>query len=110
MTIATGEERTPELLAQRALEERAMSEVHSAAATLASLDMPLGSAVQMFETEFLEAMLKRCGKNQCEAADRLKVHRNTLARRIGDLGIDLSVLPPLRMRRKTCPTEISTAR
>ena len=59
-----------------------MSEVHSAAATLASLDMPLGPAVEIFETEFLEEMLKRCGKNQSEATDQLEDWRKTIAIKI----------------------------
>lgn len=45
-------------------------------------------AKDRFERLYLEMALVACGCNQVRAAAALKIHRNTLSRRLQDLGID----------------------
>ena len=45
-------------------------------------------AVSEFEKRFIKAMLERNHGNQSKAALALKIHRNTLSRKITDLHLD----------------------
>jgi len=47
-------------------------------------------AQRVFERHFISRVLQHCDGNLGKAADRLKVHRNTLARKIQDHRIKVS--------------------
>jgi Fis family transcriptional regulator len=47
-------------------------------------------AVQEFQKAFILTVLKDQRGNQCKAAERLGIHRNTLRRTIRELEIDIS--------------------
>lgn len=47
----------------------------------------LDEARAEFEREFLEQTLRTCGGNQTRAAEVLQVHRNTLRRKLEELGV-----------------------
>ena len=51
-------------------------------------------AVREFKKAFLVAVLKEHKGNQCKAAVDLKIHRNSLARTISDLQLDVRALRP----------------
>ena len=55
-------------------------------------------AVREFQKTFLSVVLRDQDANQVKAAQKLKVHRNTLRRQIDELKIDLTELrhPPRR--------------
>ena len=40
-------------------------------------------AMEQFEKFFISEVLRRCGGNLQRTAERLKIHRNTLAKRVG---------------------------
>lgn len=43
-----------------------------------SLQMPYETKVNLVKRQFIIAELERCGWNQCKAAKKLGLHRNTL--------------------------------
>jgi len=45
-------------------------------------------AVSEFEKRFIKRMLEKSNGNQSKAAKVLGIHRNTLSRKIEDLGVD----------------------
>jgi len=47
-----------------------------------------GDAVAEFEKTFIKGVLDRTGGNQSKAAKTLGMHRNTLGRRLEDLGLN----------------------
>jgi Fis family transcriptional regulator len=51
-------------------------------------------AVREFKKAFLVTVLKEHKGNQCKAAVDLKIHRNSLARTISDLRLDVRALRP----------------
>ena len=51
-------------------------------------------AVREFKKAFLVTVLKEHKGNQCKAAVDLKIHRNSLARTISDLQLDVRALRP----------------
>ena len=51
-------------------------------------------AVREFKKAFLVTVLKEHKGNQCKAAVDLKIHRNSLARTIFDLQLDVRALRP----------------
>ena len=53
-------------------------------------------AVSEFEKRFIRKILEKQGGNQSKAAEALGIHRNTLSRKIGELGLDHR---PRRRRR-----------
>ena len=57
-------------------------------------------AVREFQKAFILTVLKDQRGNQCKAAERLGIHRNTLRRTIRDLEIDIS---PTRVTGKRRP-------
>lgn len=64
--------------------------VHALADSLSSEGhMPYSDARRVFERAWIEGMLRRYGFNQCMAAKRMDMHRNTLARKIGEHGIEI---------------------
>lgn len=48
----------------------------------------LEEARGQLEREFLRQTLRSCGGNQTRAAESLQLHRNTLRRKISELGLD----------------------
>ncbi len=51
-----------------------------------------GEAVCEFKKRFLLAVLVDCGGNQCKAARKLGMHRNTLSRALAELKLDAKTL------------------
>lgn len=45
-------------------------------------------AVNEFEKRFIKLVLKKVNGNQSKAAEVLGIHRNTLGRKLGQLGLD----------------------
>lgn len=45
-------------------------------------------AVAEFEKRFIKRMLENSGGNQTKAAESLGMHRNTLSRKLEELGLD----------------------
>jgi len=56
-------------------------------------------AVREFQKAFILTVLKDQRGNQCKAAEKLGIHRNTLRRTIKDLEIDIGPTRALRRRR-----------
>ena len=56
--------------------------IDNLAAEMALREIPLAIAVRYFEAAYLRETLSRTGDNLCAAARRLKIHRNTLSRKI----------------------------
>jgi len=63
--------------------------------------MRCSEAVREFQKAFILMVLKDQRGNQCKAADRLGIHRNTLRRTILELGIDIG--PTLATGRRRLP-------
>lgn len=42
----------------------------------------LGEAQEQVERLFLQEVMRACNGNQCRAAERLEIHRNTLRRKL----------------------------
>jgi Fis family transcriptional regulator len=63
-------------------------------------------AVREFQKAFILAVLKDQRGNQCKAAKKLGMHRNTLRRTIHDLDIDIVLTRPTGRRppRSDVPT------
>jgi Fis family transcriptional regulator len=74
--------------------ERAVLEMYRAG-------LRCSEAVQEFRKAFILTVLKDQRGNQCRAAEKLGVHRNTLRRTIRDLDIDIR--PTLAMGRRRPP-------
>ncbi len=49
-------------------------------------------AVREFKKKFILTVLQENKGNQCKAARQLGMHRNTLSRTIGELGLDIKAL------------------
>jgi DNA-binding NtrC family response regulator len=47
-----------------------------------------GDAVEEFEKTFIRGVLERSGGNQSRAAKALGIHRNTLGRKLEELGLN----------------------
>ena len=62
--------------------------------------MRCSEAMREFQKAFILTVLKDQRGNQCKAAERLGIHRNTLRRTIRDLEIDIS---PTRATGKRRP-------
>ena len=45
-------------------------------------------AICEFEKRFIRRALEKSNGNRCKAADLMGIHRNTLSRKIEDLGLD----------------------
>ena len=56
-------------------------------------------AVREFQKAFILTVLKDQSGNQCKAAEKLGIHRNTLRRAIRDLEIDIGPTRAMRRRR-----------
>jgi len=56
-------------------------------------------AVREFQKAFILAVLKDQRGNQCKAAERLGIHRNTLRRTIRELEIDIGPTRAMGRRR-----------
>jgi Fis family transcriptional regulator len=61
--------------------------------------VPCSEAVREFQKAFILAVLKDLRGNQCKAAERLGMHRNTLRRTIRELGIDIGPARAMARRR-----------
>jgi Fis family transcriptional regulator, factor for inversion stimulation protein len=57
-------------------------------------------AVREFQKAFILTVLKDQRGNQCRAAEKLRIHRNTLRRTIRELDIDIAPTRPARSRRR----------
>ncbi len=55
-------------------------------------------AVCEFEKRFIRRVLEKSNGNRCKAADMMGIHRNTLSRKIEDLGLNHH---PRRRRRNS---------
>lgn len=51
-------------------------------------DIGYDDAVSEFEKRFIRKVLEKANGNQSKAAKTLGIHRNTLSRKIEDLGLD----------------------
>jgi Fis family transcriptional regulator len=56
-------------------------------------------AVRAFQRTFILTVLEDQGANQCRAARRLGVHRNTLRRALHDLGLDIHLIRAAARRK-----------
>ena len=61
--------------------------------------MGCSEAVREFQKAFILTVLKDQRGNQCRAAKKLGIHRNTLRRTIRDLDIDIGATRPMGKRR-----------
>jgi Fis family transcriptional regulator len=61
--------------------------------------MRCSEAVREFQKAFIFAVLKDQRGNQCRAAERLGIHRNTLRRTIRGLEIDIGATRAIGKRR-----------
>ena len=66
-------------------------------------------AVREFQRTFILTVLQDQGANQCKAAARLGVHRNTLRRALHDLGLDIHLIRTAA-RRKPPRSSLSGSR
>ena len=66
-------------------------------------------AVRAFQRTFILTVLQDQGANQCRAAARLGVHRNTLRRTLHDLGLDIQLIRTAA-RRKPPRSTLSNSR
>jgi Fis family transcriptional regulator, factor for inversion stimulation protein len=57
-------------------------------------------AVREFQKAFILTVLKDQRGNQCRAAEKLRIHRNTLRRTIRELDIDIAPTRPAGSRRR----------
>jgi Fis family transcriptional regulator len=57
-------------------------------------------AVREFQKAFILTVLKDQRGNQCRAAEKLRIHRNTLRRTIRELDIDITPTRPAGSRRR----------
>ena len=48
-----------------------------------------GESLREFKKRFLLKILRESGWNQCVAAERVGLHRNSIARQIAELGIEM---------------------
>ena len=62
--------------------------------------MRFGEAVREFQKVFVLTVLRQERGNQCKAANKLGMHRNTLHRTIASLQIDLN---PIRQSKRRLP-------
>lgn len=75
------------------------TDIRRAARFCADMGLTLAEAVSLFEADFLEVVLVRNNSNQSKTAQLLGVHRNTLNRRVKELGVELPArqhYPPVR--------------
>lgn len=61
--------------------------------------MQCSEAVHEFQKAFILTVLSEHKGNQCKAADKLGIHRNTLRRAIQDLQIDIGLTRVIGKRR-----------
>jgi len=69
-------------------------EVSNAALSLYLSGKTLEEAEIILERAYIEEARRDCGGNLLHASEKLHWHRNTLSRRVNDLGIDPSVFYP----------------
>jgi len=60
-------------------------------------------AVSEFEKRFIKRVLEKANGNQSKAAGELRIHRNTLSRKIDEFNLDQRSRPRRRARRETEP-------
>jgi len=56
-------------------------------------------AVREFQKTFILTVLQDQRANQCRAAERLGIHRNTLRRALHDLGLDIRLIRTAARRK-----------
>ena len=61
--------------------------------------MPYSEALREFRKSFVSVVLRELRGNQFKAAEKLRIHRNTLRRSIKELSIDIAKLRPASGRR-----------
>ena len=69
--------------------------------------MRFDEAVREFQKTFVLVVLRQENGNQCKAADRLRMHRNTLHRTIAALQIDMNSIR--QVKRRLSPRSVSPA-
>lgn len=71
------------------------------ALVLQMIDQEIGfeDACVEFERRFIRKVLEKVNGNKSKAAMTLGIHRNTLSRKIGELGLDHRPRPRRRARR-----------
>lgn len=74
------------------------SDLATLAATLQRRGQSLDESLRQVRRGFIEQALADCQGNQCEAAKKLGMHRNTISRHIADLGLDPSRFYQAEMR------------
>jgi Fis family transcriptional regulator, factor for inversion stimulation protein len=60
-------------------------------------------AVSEFEKRFVKRVLEKANGNQSKAANELRIHRNTLSRKIDEFNLDHAWRPRKRARPETQP-------
>ena len=60
-------------------------------------------AVSEFEKRFIKRVLEKANGNQSKAAGELRIHRNTLSRKIDEFKLDHRARPRRRARLETEP-------
>lgn len=89
---------------QRIVDEREIGRDRSLAANLAANLVEAGldwkDATRVFERELVRAVLKASRNNQCRAAARMGIHRNTFGRHMEELGVVRERLPKKSPRRE----------
>ena len=71
--------------------------IHEFSVKLQADGITVAEAEQAFEKEWFILALEKYKYNQCKVADAERIHRNTLARRLDDLGVTKQ-RPPKNMR------------
>jgi DNA-binding NtrC family response regulator len=61
-------------------------------------EIQYSDAVSEFEKRFIQRMLEKNNGNHSKAAKALGIHRNTLSRKVGELGLDHRAKPRRRSR------------
>jgi Fis family transcriptional regulator len=62
--------------------------------------MPYSEALREFRKAFISVVLRELDGNQFRAAQKLRIHRNTLRRTIKELDVDIAKLRPASSRRQ----------
>jgi len=65
-------------------------ELDSLVTQMHSSGIPYEEAVREFKKQYLREVLVAHRGNQCQAAEELGMHRNTLSRAMAELGLELS--------------------
>jgi DNA-binding NtrC family response regulator len=81
------------------LAERMKAQLEEIILEMRASRMPYSEALREFRKVFISVVLRELRGNQYKAAEKLRIHRNTLRRTIKELSIDIAKLRPAPGRR-----------